>query len=708
MKGPATVSPVAGAFLCVILSLAAAGPAYPAGTAETAAAAESTGLAAHCEVNTGHAGAVQGLVFDEHRGLLFTAGEDGTVRIWDPSRGILTRKLEVTQLGARLLAVSPAAPRVAVVVTDGTGSFFLSVWDWEEERQLYRLPLKEEPLFLRFSALGTYLFYAESSWQSLKVIGAGDGIAVPFHPEGFGIVGFAEMSRSEKTLMTYQSSGSISYWDLATGQETLEVPAAAYLTHVRISPDRRLLAGSTGREILLLDAVTGATKSRVSLAGVASLDISLGGDELAAIGPDGRVSRWTLVRDAFVPLPAGPRVAPESLLLRYGSGVLYVAERKGGLGAIGATEGPAHFGDDVLAGVSGLCAARGLVALGAEKWVRVFSSDLLTGASSPGFLRTVVCANPFPSRIALAFLPAQRLLAWRTDAQAPGLAVVDLSGFAGQGAAGPSPAFQPLATGFRAPLTDLRVSGDLAAGVESGGVVRLTETATGASRFELHLPGASTVAIVSAAELVAGRNAAAAAGSLVRVNTRTGETVPLRDRNTFTYGLLLDPSGRGGQGAPVLYSVGLDASGATNLAAHDGPGFERETLLDTIAEEDLDASLSLDPDTHVLYAALGRDRVVARDGGTLRALPVRNWAPRLLVARDGMLFSLNRDSTVSVLDSATGERRAEISLFANGEWCVLFSNGRYAASPGGDVNVKVFVAGEPVGAPEDYRLPIGQ
>ncbi|MGA2479351.1 MAG: hypothetical protein ABSG63_11435, partial [Spirochaetia bacterium] len=273
-----------GFLLGASLILASACRGFPEGASEPQA---------RCVVNTGHTGAALGLAFDARSGLLFSSGDDGTVRLWDPAQGIQVRKLQVTQLGARQLAVNPAAPQLAVSVTDGTGSFFLSVWDWEQERQLYRLPLKEEPLFLRFSAQGTYLVYAESGWQSLRILNAHDGTVVPFHPEGFGIVGFAEMSRSEKTLMTYQVSGSISYWDLATGQQTLDLPAVAYLSRIRISSDRRFIVGSTGREIVLVDAVTGAAKARAKVPAVASLDISAAGGEVSAIGADGRIMRWS-------------------------------------------------------------------------------------------------------------------------------------------------------------------------------------------------------------------------------------------------------------------------------------------------------------------------------------------------------------------------------------------------------------------------------
>jgi hypothetical protein len=155
-----------------------------------------------------------------------------------------------------------------------------------------------------------------------------------------------------------------------------------------------------------------------------------------------------------------------------------------------------------------------------------------------------------------------------------------------------------------------------------------------------------------------------------------------------------------------LYSVGVDTTGSTNLVLHEGASFERESLLQSVAEEDLDVSIALDPETRVLYASLGRDRVVAWDGKQTKQVVLDNAAPRKLVARDQLLFSLNKDSTVTVSESGTGASLAEIYLFSDGEWCTLFRGGRYAASPGGDIHVKVYVDGAPVQSTEDYRLRI--
>lgn len=681
------------ALLGLCLALASACRGFPSGVSERNA---------RSVVNTGHTGAVLGLEFDDRRTLLFSAGSDGTVRVWDAAAGIILKKLMVTQLGTQLLAVNPAAPQVAVVVTDGTGSFFLSVWDWEKERQLFRISLKEAPLFLRFSAMGSFLVYGESTWQSLKILHAEDGTPFTFHPEGFGIVGFAEMSRSEKTIMTYQVSGSISYWDLATGQKTLDLPSVAYLSGIRISSDRRLIVGTTGREVVAIDTVTGAARGRAELQGAASLDISPAGDEIAALAAGGKLSRWGVAGDALVPRDILPRPSVGSRIC-YGADMLFLADPTGELHSLASGGEETRFGKNLLANIGGFDAAGDFIALGSQEWIRVFSTDLLAGAPSPTYLRSLLVPNPYTTRIGLAFLPAAKLLAWRADDVAPEVSVLDISG---AGEHGTVPAvFHGLETGFRAPLTDVHVSGDSVIGIETGGVVRLTDTATGASRFDLRITGVSTAIVSSPTELVIGRNSTASSGSLMRVAMRTRETVAIRNRNVYTYALLLDPGA--GSAGPILYSVGVDPSGATNLLRHEGPGFERETLLDSITEEDLDASLALDPETHVLYAALGRDRIVSWDGSQLKTIAAENAVPRRLVARNRLLYSLNKDSTVTVLNSASGAWLAQISLFADGEWCALFRDGRYAASPGGDVHVKVFADNAPVEATEDYRLRIG-
>ena len=203
-------------------------------------------LSARAVVSSGHRGAVLDMVEDSSRGLLFSVGEDGFLRVWDSGAAILLRRIAVTRLEAQSIALDPTAPLAAVVVTDGVRSYAVDVWDWDAEKRLYSIPLQSVPLFVRFSRTGTYLLCGDMQWESLHIFHASDGTPVPFHPEGFGMVSFAEVSRSDATLMTYQTAGRISYWDIATGNPIKEVTTVGGLLNVRTSDDRSSLVGQSG------------------------------------------------------------------------------------------------------------------------------------------------------------------------------------------------------------------------------------------------------------------------------------------------------------------------------------------------------------------------------------------------------------------------------------------------------------------------------
>ncbi|HEY9595771.1 MAG TPA: WD40 repeat domain-containing protein [Spirochaetia bacterium] len=710
-----------GALLALFVAALCGAPLFASGGAEQAA---------RCVIDTGHVGAVRSLAFDGRTGLLVSGGDDGTLRFWDAATRTIVRTLKVTRLSLARIAVDPTGPRVAAVITDGTGAFQLSVWSWEEERELYRVPLKESPLFLRYGASGGYLLYGVSSWQSLTILHASDGSAYEFHPEGFGIVGFAEMSRSEKTLMTYSLAGRITYWDLASGQPTVDVPSVPYLSALAISADRRYIAGSTGAEVDIIDAVTGAMKSRVPVSGAVSLDFSPAGDEIACLtagsgaatraGPGagsdaaavsastpGAVSRWSFAGPVGVQTAPPRRIAGTATLVAWGPDALFASTLDGPLVSLPAAGEPVGFGANVLAGVTGFDAGGGALVLASRDWVRVFSSDMLSGVVAPTYISTQLRPNPLGGPVGVGLLPDGRLLAWRSDSSSPHVSVASAAApsVAPSVAAALATPFVPLPAGFQAALVGLRPVASTLVGIEAGGTVRLVDLATGMSRFDVRVPGVSTAVQTGPVEIVAGRNSSATdAGSLLRVNTVTGETVTVKDRNVFTWGLILDTPDQ--QEAPVLYSVGVDASGATNLLLHDGAGFDHETLLDSVPTEDLDAGMSLDPSTHRLFAIVGRDRIVRWDGKQLTPLALRGTSALRLLARDNLLFVLNRDGTVTVSSGDTGESFGEIALFADGEWAALLRDGKYAASTGGDVRVRVFVGGAPVKATEDFRVRI--
>ena len=67
---------------------------------------------------------------------------------------------------------------------------------------------------------------------------------------------------------------------------------------------------------------------------------------------------------------------------------------------------------------------------------------------------------------------------------------------------------------------------------------------------------------------------------------------------------------------------------------------------------------------------------------------------------------MNRDSTISVWDEMRMECLAEISLFADGEWCIVSLDGRFASSERAEARVNIFVDGSLVADKEPYRMGV--
>lgn len=678
------------ALLCAVLAAGAASCASARGGPEAPGGDVVTLL------QTGHRGEVLALEYDEGRGLLFSGGEDGALRVWDPANRSLVARIGIGRLPLAAIAVNPAATQVAVLESDGVRSFAVSAWDWIAERRLFRVTLAGEPLFLRYSGGGRWLMLGESAWQGLRMLAAADGSPFAFRPEGFGIVGFAEVSRSERTVLTYQPSGRLQYWEAASGNLTTELRAAPYLSGLRISRDRRYAAGTNGSEVLLIDLVTGATRARLPLAGVRSLDLSPAADEIACLAPSGtgrlELSRWTLSGDRFV-RTADPAVEGVTAV-RYAAGALVYGS--GGALRVAAAE-TIDLARDELAAVTGIAADGALLAAASPSWVWIFELpyEEASRGGSRGSVpsRALVAPNPLGGPTGLSFVGG-RLVAWRQGDGTPAAVTIDTT------------TGEPTGTvsGLFAPLLQLEPASGRLVGLDRTGTVRLVDLpeagSTAGPLFDAWLPGTLCVVAAADGELVGGRipvGGAAGGGTMLRVNTRTGETVAVPSGGRSTFDLAWD----GERG--ILYSLGIDAAGDTALMSHAGPGFESGRVLVRCDGEDLAASLALDHARGVVYASLATGGIAIWDGSAAEVVPTEGRVPRRLAVVAGLVASVNGDATVSFWDPVRRELSGDLYLLASGDWCLVGADGRWSSTEGAAPLVRVTVDGALAADPTPWR-----
>ncbi len=656
------------------------------------------------QLNTGHRGAVTSMASWRGGSFVVSAGVDGTLRVWDPRDGSLRHTVVLGGVPSALVA-HPWLPRVFAALGDGSEER-LAAWDWEQGLELFTIPLGDPPLFLGLSRTAGSLLVGRASVDGLWLLDPTTGERQPGLESGTGIVTFAVTSRDERTVMTYQPSGSLVYRDRATGGILQSRRVPGDLADLGLSSDRRYLIGRSGEWLVSVDAIDGAETDRLRIAGLRTMEVWGAADRVVVAaedesGPSLRTvsvsaGRFDATRSAW-------RVAQTPTALSYGHEKLFAGLPDGTIltfdlrdpepaAAVLARDERLAILDVAVAGTTMVLATRaGLVTLTGGF---VGGSPLRLAAGVRTGIAARVLAAPFGERTAstmrVTALDAERVLVW-SDGE-PGIAVLHLpEHLVGM----PQP---PLP----APLANLDATGGTIAAVDRTGRVALLAAHTGklltesgdgtsispATVFETlrAVRIAGTTDAVAAARDGGPALVAALAGlgrmgaSIVSIAAATGETVAMPDRRSFVYDLAYDPD------AGALYSLGVHAGAGsrTTLMLHAGPGLDQRRALFVSAGEDLRASVAVEPADaaggRVFFSLAGQVRLW--DGRRIRPLAETGREARRLAVHQGRVYAVNSDGTLSAWSADTLAHQFDLHVWRDFEWLVSAGD-RYWTSPDG-------------------------
>jgi hypothetical protein len=357
---------------------------------------------------------------------------------------------------------------------------------------------------------------------------------------------------------------------------------------------------------------------------------------------------------------------------------IVVAGDDGQIGMISGDGRATEFARDVVARVTSVATRGHTLAVAAGDVIHVF----LLRVRGPGMgpvTESFSVANPYSGPVGLVFLDRQKLIVWQQGDGPGSLGAIDLS----------TRQFTGLGVSFDGPLAAVAAREGTLYTLEKDGAVKILSPSTGAQLYRTSWPGAVCIAPFGANSLVLGRVSGGALGSsLVRIDMRTGETAPLPGSAALTFALAADPTG------DRLYSLGVSPDGRTSLSRYEGTELQTETVVESAEGEYPSASLSFDPTNDFLYTSLGRDVVKAWADGSLQRIDDPVPGTLALCALDGFLASLQRDSLVSLWDTAADRSFGEIYPFADGSWTAIMADGTILGSPDGRKKVGILVRGQ--------------
>ncbi len=624
-------------------------------------------------INTGHSHPIQ--TFTSNGKLLFSSDNSGILMVWNTENGSLIKKLQVSYLMVKDLAVNAAGTRVAVVETDTISSFKLSVWDLEKDKKLFSHKMDELPLFIKFSPTGKYVTYSKTDWNGLLFLDAEKGFEVPLMFADYGIVSSIYITPSGKTLMFYSPSGTIQYWNLTNGEiKTSPIRTRKDLSSISMTSDGAFMAASDNNSLYLISLQTGKTLYSQKLSGIFASSIIKDSKfliTLQKIDTKYEISLWkifttkgreslTRIKSFEIPQPIIP-TAGFNLV----DGTAYLAGLEGEIISLNTDTGKSDiFSHNIMANISDLDIMNGEMLIATDRNLFSLSSNLFTDGSEPvskSDINIINYNNPFMEATGVVTSKTNFFI-YPMDISKGTLKKLNY----GQ--------FENFSDTFSSPIVSAEYSNGNFITLEKDGTCQIIDAFTGNSTFSYTSYGINSIESVFDDNLIAGRNRTDFLQSpLLHINKFTEEIVPVKESNILIFKMDYDSITR------TLYTIGFEKrrSGLmTVLKAHTGQAWELTDTVLTYPGEDQAGSFIVDEAKSRIYLSIGSSGLVMYGWDGFTDMEYSEHIPEKLYIHKNLLISLNTDSSLSIWNTINGQLILDFYLFKNGKWIISSSNGR--------------------------------
>ncbi|MDX1926992.1 MAG: protein kinase [Pirellulaceae bacterium] len=220
-----------------------------------------------------------------------TGSEDGAVRLWDASTGLLQALPRGHQGAVHGVDFSPDGSRLASVGVDGK----LRIWNTNQKSNRATLPIQIglyrqltfRPDGAEFAVASGPLPVRQLPGQIMLLRAGEPARVISQRTTGFRSIAFDPDSR----ILAADFGTNVRVWDAVSGDYLRDLQGDAEITAVTATADQAIIAGNNDGKILQWSSATGEVQDSVdtTLSEVMCLATNKKGTILAAVGPEGHI-----------------------------------------------------------------------------------------------------------------------------------------------------------------------------------------------------------------------------------------------------------------------------------------------------------------------------------------------------------------------------------------------------------------------------------
>ena len=588
-------------------------------------------------------------------GTYYSASDDGFVIKWTfDGQG---EHYQFSDVAIKLIAVSPNGNEIALYETDGGSINRITVWDWKTLSRKYLKKFSDSITSLTYSANGTYLIAGTATVDGAVFIRTQGWQMVDKIKENTGIVSYIHTSKTEKTCVFYSPSGTLSFYNLATGKLKQKMQIVKGLSQTVMYNENRYFAGVRDNTIY----ITFSGKTIASIPANNPIIISTDADyNLFYLENDGRSNyEVKMIESKEENLVSNPRLV-KTLKGPRGSAVITTAIKDatniyfgGRNGSVYQTEAEAtitsssmtELTEDTYSKIYGMAPAE-------TDFYFLTSNSIYSSSYDTGVISKLSSTNGESEIIAYK---DNSVILWSQSDKSP-VKLLDLDKKSTKGL------FTPKNNVQKVRLCTVE-DNDYLIEIESNSVVNLYDIQEGTFREVYSGTGIQDAVYMNNKLIYIAKSAATNPQTpLLTVNPQTMETVPLSIKGNVTYALSTD--------GKTIYGLNIisDDTGRNTYVFSFNVYTKQMTNILKFAEEDAEAFTYLSGNN--LFTNIGRNKVYCYNLSTKKRFSYNRSAsiPKTICTNSRRAVILNSNGSISWCGTADSKLLADWYLTKDDQW----------------------------------------